>query len=39
MRLLKTVNFGIDCTGLTTVGYTLTNDDGSEKQSRINYKE
>jgi len=35
MRLLKTVNFGIDCTGLTTVGYNLINDDGTENQGRI----
>lgn len=34
MRLLKSVNFGIDSTGLSTIGYTLINDDGSEKQTR-----
>lgn len=34
MRLLKTVNFGTDCTGLTTVGYSLVNDDGTINQAR-----
>lgn len=34
MRLLKTVNFGTDGTGLTTVGYILINDDGTENQAR-----
>ena len=32
---IKTVNFGTDGTGLTTVGYALINNDGSTNRSRI----
>jgi hypothetical protein len=34
MTLFKSVNFGSDETGLTTVGFTLINSDGSINQSR-----
>ena len=34
MYILRSVNFGFDYSGLTTVGYTLINSDGSTYQSR-----
>lgn len=33
-QYIKTVNFGLDSTGLITVGYSLINSDGSIKLSR-----